>query len=81
MSVILVSLHCTVGIAMAGIYHLLCVIHVGCTIRVLLYCTVGIAMTGMYYSLYVFSSRVPVKLTGGATIGVNDTTSVCLLFW
>ena len=64
MSVILVSLHCTVGIAMAGIYHLLYVIHVGCTIRVLLYCTVVIAMTGMYYSLYVFSSRVPVKLTG-----------------
>ena len=50
-------------------------------ILVSLYCTVGIAMTGMYCSLYVFSSRVPVKLTGGATIGVNDTTSVCLLFW
>ena len=47
MSVILVSLHCTVGIAMTGIYHLLYVIHVGCTIRVLLYCTVGIVMTGI----------------------------------
>ena len=54
MSVILVSLHCTVGIAMAGIYHLLCVIHVGCTIRVLLYCTVGIAMTGMYFHCMCF---------------------------
>ena len=30
MSVILVGLHCTVGIAMTGIYHLLYVIHVGC---------------------------------------------------
>ena len=48
--------------------------HVDCTIRVLLYCAVGIAMTGIYYSLCMFSYRMPVKLTGGATIGVNDTT-------
>ena len=43
-------------------------------ILVSLYCSVGIAMIGIHYSLYVLSSRVPVKLTGGATIGVNDTT-------
>ena len=58
MSIILVGLHCTVD----------------CTIRVSLYCAVGIAMTGIYYSLCMFSYRMPVKLTGGATIGVNDTT-------
>ena len=51
-----------------------CVIHVDYTIRVLLYCAVGIAMTGIYYSLCMFSYRMPVKLTGGAMIGVNDTT-------
>ena len=55
-SVILVSLHCTVDIAMTGMYYLLyChawhtlfilrVILVDCIIRVL-YCTVGTAMTG-----------------------------------
>ena len=51
-----------------------CVIHVDCTIRVSLYCAVSIAMTGIYYSLCMFSYRMPVKLTGGAMIGVNDTT-------
>ena len=42
-SVILVSLHYTVDIAMAGKDYVftVCVIHVDCTARVLLYCVVG----------------------------------------
>ena len=50
------------------------VIHVDCTIRVSMYCAVSIAMTGIYYSLCLFSYRMPVKLSGGTAIGVNDTT-------
>ena len=65
-SVILVSLHYTVDIAMTGMS--VSVIPVG------LHCTVGIVMTGMFYLLYVFSSRMPVELTGDALIGVDHTT-------
>ena len=45
-----------------------------------LYCSVGIALIGIRYSLCVLSYRVPVKLTGDALIGINDTTRVCLSF-
>ena len=75
MSVIPVGLHCTIDIAMTGTYYLL---HVSFMLVVQLesycICAVDIAMTGIYYSLCMFSYRMPVKLTGGATIGVNDTT-------
>ena len=75
MSVILVGLHCTVDIAMTGACYLLHVSFMLLTQLELLYCAVGIAMTaGIYYSLCMFSYRMPVKLTGGTTIGVNDTT-------
>ena len=50
-------------------------------VLVSLHCTVGITMVGVHCSLYVLSYRMPVKLTGDALIGINDTTRVCLSFW
>ena len=71
-SVILLVLVCIASIRVCLFHRVLFII------RVVL---IDIAMAGTYCSLYVFSYRVSVGLTGGAVIGVNDTTRVCLSFW